>query len=55
MNSRPENEKVALLLLESELLIDSLPQGRNFVHYDFLKLRYIRGKMTDVGQLAVVV
>ena len=40
------------LLINIELLIDPLPQG-NFVHYDFLKLHYIRNKMTRVDYLAV--
>ena len=36
-----------------ELLIDPFPPRGNFVDYDFLKLRYIRNKMTHVGHLAV--
>ena len=38
--------------VDHELVIDPSPRG-NFVHYDFLKLRYIRSKMTHVGLLAV--
>ena len=39
--------------VDHELLID-LPFTRgNYVHYDFLKLRYIRNRMTHVGHLAV--
>ena len=36
--------------IDHDLLID--PQG-NFVHYDFLKLSYIRSKLTHVDYLAV--
>ena len=39
--------------IDHELLIDPPPPRGNFVHYDFLKLRYIRSKMTHVGHLAV--
>ena len=33
---------LAMLHLGLELAIDPLPPGGNFVHYDFLKLHYIR-------------
>ena len=37
-----------------ELAIDPLPPPRgNFVHYDFLKLHYIRHKIKDVSPLRV--
>ena len=41
------------MVLDHELLIDPPPRRGNFVHYDFLKLHYIRSKMTHVGHLAV--
>ena len=36
-----------------ELAIDPPPPRGNFVHYDFLKLHYIRRKMKDVSSLRV--
>ena len=44
-----------LKVVDHELLIDppNPPPMGNFVHYDFLKLRYIRSKMTHVGHLAM--
>ena len=40
--------------LDIELLIDPPPHRGNFVHYDLLKLYYIRSKMAHVGNLPVV-
>ena len=37
--------------LDLELAID--PQGGGFVHYDFLKLHYIKNKLTHVSPLYV--
>ena len=39
--------------VDHELLIDPPPPRGNFVHYDFLKLRFKRNKMTHVGHLEV--
>ena len=36
-----------------ELAIDPPPPRGNFVHYDFLKLHYIRHKIKDVSPLRV--
>ena len=36
-----------------ELAIDPLPPRGNFVHYDFLKVHYIRHKIKDVSPLRV--
>ena len=36
-----------------ELAIDPPPPRGNFVHYDFLKLHYIRHKTKDVSPLRV--
>ena len=36
-----------------ELAIEPLPSRGNFVHYDFLKLHYIRHKIKDVSPLRV--
>ena len=41
-----------VLLIGLELAIDPPPRG-NFVHYDFLKLHYIRHKIKDVSPLRV--
>ena len=41
------------MLLGLELAIDPLPPRGNFVHYDFLKLHYIRHKIKDVSPLRV--
>ena len=38
-----------------ELAIDPLTPRGNFVHYDFLKLHYIRHKIKDVNPLRVFV
>ena len=46
------NQTCLSMLLDRELLIDPSPRG-NFVHYDFLKIHYIRSKMTLFGHLAV--
>ena len=44
----------SLLIVDLELAIDPLPPSRgSFVHYDFLKLHYIRNKMTHVSSLYV--
>ena len=40
-----------ILLVGLELAIDPPPPRGNFVHYDFLKLRYIRHKIKDVSPL----
>ena len=40
-------------LVGLELAIDPLPPRGNFVHYDFLKLHYIRHKIKDVSPLRV--
>ena len=42
-----------LSLLGLELAIDPPPPRANFVHYDFLKLHYIRHKIKDVSLLRV--
>ena len=45
-----------ILLIGLELAIDPLPPlppRGNFVHYDFLKLHYIRHKIKDVSPLRV--
>ena len=42
-----------LLLLGLELAIDPPPPRGNFVHYDLLKLHYIRHKIKDVSPLRV--
>ena len=45
---------IFLSLLGLELAIDPPPPPRgNFVHYDFLKLHYIRHKIKDVSPLRV--
>ena len=36
-----------------ELAIDPPPPRGNFVHYDFLKIHYIRHKINDVSRLRV--
>ena len=41
------------LVLGLELAIDPPPPRGNFVHYDFLKLHYIRHKIKDVSPLRV--
>ena len=41
------------LLLGLELAIDPPPPRGNFVHYDFLKVNYIRHKIKDVSPLRV--
>ena len=48
-----ENEYKINVLLGLELAIDPLPPRGNFVHYDFLKLHYIRHKIKDVSPLRV--
>ena len=40
-------------LLDLELAIDPLQPRGSFVHYNFLKLHYIRNKMTHVSPLYV--
>ena len=40
-------------LLDLGPAIDPLPHRGNFVHYNFLKLHYIRNKMTHVISLAM--
>ena len=40
-------------LVGLELAIDPLPPRENFVHYDFLKLHYIRHKIKDVSPLGM--
>ena len=40
-------------ILDLELAIDPLPPRGSFVHYDFLKLHYIRNTMTHVSPLYV--
>ena len=40
-------------LIGLELAIDPPPPRGNFVHYDFLKLHYIRHKIKDVSPLRV--
>ena len=42
-----------ILPLGLELAIDPPPPRVNFVHYDFLKLHYIRHKIKDVSPLRV--
>ena len=45
---------IFLISLGLELAIDPPPHPRgNFVHYDFLKLHYIRHKIKDVSPLRV--
>ena len=39
--------------IDLELAIDPPPPRGSFVHYDFLKLHYIRNKMTHVSPLYV--
>ena len=39
--------------IDLELAIDPLPPRSSFVHYNFLKLHYIRNKMTHVRPLYV--
>ena len=41
------------LSLGLELAIDPPPPRGNFVHYDFLKLHYIRQQIKDVSPLRV--
>ena len=41
------------VLIGLELAIDPPPPRGNFVHYDFLKLHYIRHKIKDVSPLRV--
>ena len=45
-----KNDKIKVGL---ELAIDPPPPRGNFVHYDFLKLHYIRHKIKDVSPLRV--
>ena len=47
-----KNGRVFVNILGLELAIDPLPQGE-FVHYNFLKLHYIRHKIKDVSPLRV--
>ena len=42
-----------LFIVDLELAIDPLPTPGDFVHYNFLKLHYIRNKMTHVSPLYV--
>ena len=42
-----------LRLIGLELAINPPPPGENFVHYDFLKLHYIRHTIKDVSPLRV--
>ena len=46
-------QKLKIALIDHELLIDPPPPRGNFVHYVFLRQRYIRNKTTHVGHLAV--
>ena len=39
--------------IDLELAIDPAPPRGSFVHYDFLRLHYIRNKMTHVSLLYV--
>ena len=48
-----EKVKFMLLLIGLELAIDPPPPRGKFVHYDFLKLHYIRHKIKDVSPLRV--
>ena len=41
------------VIIGLELAIDPPPPRGNFVHYDFLKLHYIRHKIKDVSPLRV--
>ena len=41
------------MLLGLELAIDPPPPRGNFVHYDFLKLHYIRHKIKYISRLSV--
>ena len=44
---------IVVFLIDLELAIDPPPPRRSFVHYNFLKLHYIRNKMTHVSPLYV--
>ena len=48
-----QSKQVDKVPLGLELVIDPLPPRGNFVHYDFLKLHYIRHKIKDVSPLRV--
>ena len=41
------------VIIGIEMAIDPPPPKGNFVHYDFLKLHYIRHKIKDVSPLRV--
>ena len=47
------NSLLYSLNLDLGSVIDPLPARGNFVHYNFLKLHYIRNKMTHVSPLAL--